>query len=125
MKIVTIIARILLGATFVFFGSNLVHPFLHAPLPTGPAGQMLAGLYAAHFLVLIGLIQVIGGLLLLAGQFVTLGLVLLGPMLVCIDFFHLSVAHSEIPMAMFVTLLWLIVAWAHKHHLAGIFSRRA
>jgi putative oxidoreductase len=125
MKVVTMIARILLGLTFVVFGANLVHPFLHMPMPTGPAGQMMTGLYETHFLVLIGLCQVIGGLLLIIGQYVTLGLVILGPVLVCIDFYHSSVAHDGLPMAAVVTILWFVVYWAHRHHLAGIFSRTA
>jgi putative oxidoreductase len=125
MKIVTIVARILLGAIFVFFGANLIHPFLNMPMPGGAAGQMMVGLYVTHFLILIGLFQFVGGVLMLIGQYVTLGLVLLGPVIVCIDYYHSSVAHSGLPMAAVVTLLWLIVAWAHKHHLAGIFSRRA
>lgn len=125
MKVASTIARVLLGVIFVFFGANLVHPFLKAPMPTGPAGQMIAGLYATHFLILIGLCQVIGGLLMLIGRYVTLGLVILGPVLVCIDFFHLVVVPSGIPMATLVTLLWILVAWAHKHHLAGIFAEKA
>ena len=125
MKVASTIARILLGVIFVFFGANLVHPFLKSPMPTGPAGQMMVGLYATHFLVLIGLCQVIGGLLMLIGRYVTLGLVILGPVLVCIDFFHLVVVPSGIPMAALVTLLWILVAWAHKHHLAGIFAEKA
>lgn len=127
MKVVSTIARILLGLVFVFFGGNLVHPypFMHMPMPTGAAGQMMVGLYATHFLTLIGVCQVIGGLLLLIGQFVTLGLVILGPMVVCIDFFHLSVAHEGLPLATLVTILWILVALAHKHHLAGIFAQKA
>jgi hypothetical protein len=123
MKVVSIVARILLGIIFVFFGANLVHPFLHAPMPTGVAGQLMGGLYASHFLVLIGAVQVIGGLLELIGQFVTLGLMLLGPVIVCIDFFHSMVAPSGLPMAALVTLLWILVAIQYKHRLAGIFAR--
>jgi putative oxidoreductase len=130
MKVVVTIARILMGAIFVFFGGNLValtfgHPYLHQPMPSGAAGQFLGGLYAARFLILIGLIQFIGGLLMLIGRYVTLGLVLLGPMLVCIDFFHASVAQEGLPVAGFVTLCWFLVAYAHKHHLAGIFAAKA
>jgi putative oxidoreductase len=130
MKVVIIIARVLLGLVFLFFGGNMVgvsigHPFLHAPMPTGPAGQFMTGLFVTRFLFLIGLCQVIGGFLELIGQYVTLGLVILGPVIVCIVFFHLSVAHEGLPIAAVVTILWLLVAWAHKHHLAGIFSRMA
>jgi putative oxidoreductase len=125
MKIASTVARILLGIIFVFFGANLVHPFLKQAMPPGPAGQFLGGLYVTHFLVLIGLFQVVGGLLMLIGRYVTLGLVILGPVIVCIDFFHLVVVPSGIPMATLVTLLWILVALAHKHHLAGIFSAKA
>lgn len=125
MKVASTIARVLLGVIFVFFGANLVHPFLKQTMPPGPAGQFLAGLYVTHFLILVGLFQVIGGLLMLIGRYVTLGLVILGPLIVCIDFFHLSVAHEGIPMATVVTVLWILVALAHKHHLAGIFAEKA
>lgn len=125
MKVVTIIARILLGLVFVVFGANLIHPFLPMTMPGGAAGQLLAGLYASHFLLLIGAFQVIGGLLLLIGQYVTLGLVILGPVIVCIDFFHSVDAPSGLPLATVVTILWIVVAIAHKHHLAGIFAQRA
>lgn len=125
MKVVVIIARVLLGLVFVVLGANLVHTFLPMPMPTGVAGQLMGGLYLSHFLVLIGLVQFIGGILLLAGQFVTLGLVFLGPVIVCIDFYHLSVAHDGLPLAAVITILWIVVALAHKHHLAGIFSRTA
>jgi putative oxidoreductase len=130
MKIVAIIARILLGLVFVVFGGNLVgvslgHPYIHAPAPTGAAGQFGTGLFVTHFWFLIGLCQVIGGLLLIIGQFVTLGLVILGPVLVCIVYFHLSVAHEGLPVAGVALILWLIVAWAHRKNLERIFSRTA
>ena len=127
MKIVSTVARILLGLLFVFFGGNLIHPypFLHMPMPAGAAGQLMMGLYATHFLLIIGLCQFVGGLLLLIGQYVTLGLVLLGPIVVCIDYFHAVSAHDGLPMAAVVTILWILVALAHKHHLAGIFSQKA
>lgn len=130
MKVVSLIARILLGLVFVFFGSNVLasgfgHPFLPMTPPPGVAGQVLGALYASHFLVLIGFCQVLGGILMLAGLYVTLGLVILGPVIVCIDFFHLSIAQSGIPLAAVVTLLWFLVYWPHRHHLAGIFAKKA
>lgn len=125
MKVVNMIARILLGVIFVFFGANLVHPFLPMPPPTGAAAQFMAGLYQTHFLALVGLLQVVGGLLMIAGLYVTLGLVILGPMIVCIDYFHLLTAPGGLPMAAVVTVLWILVAYAHRKNLEGIFSRTA
>lgn len=127
MKIASTIARILLGLIFVFFGGNLIHtyPFMHMHMPSGPAGQMMTGLYVTHFLLLIGLCQFFGGVLLLVGQYVTLGLVLLGPVILCIDYYHLVIDHSGLPMAALITILWILVALAHKHHLAGIFAKKA
>lgn len=130
MKVASTIARILLGIIFVFFGANMLgltmgHPILHSPMPPGAADQLLAGLFASHFLVLIGACQVIGGLIMLIGLHVTLGLIILGPVIVCIDWYHLNLEPKGLPMAALVTLLWLLVALAHKHHLAGNFARRA
>jgi putative oxidoreductase len=127
MKILVIVARILLGLIFVFFGGNMVHRYSFMPrqLPPGAAGQLFMGLYTTHFVILIGLCQVIGGLLMLIGRYVTLGLVILGPVLVCILFFHIFVFHPEWPMAALATILWFVVAFGHKHHLAGVFSAKA
>ena len=74
MKILTIIARILLGLIFLVFGSNVFLNFI--PMPPPPPG--LAGDYTKAFLAsgyahFIGGLQVIAGLLLLIGRFVPLG----------------------------------------------------
>src|SRR5215510_5147508 len=75
MKILTIIARILLGLIFLVFGSNVFLNFI--PMPPPPPG--LAGDYTKVFLAsgyahFIGGLQVIAGLFLLIGRFVPLGL---------------------------------------------------
>ena len=41
MKIAVIVARILMGLIFVFFGLNGFFQFIKAPMPTGLAGQFL------------------------------------------------------------------------------------
>jgi hypothetical protein len=40
MKAVTLISRILLGAGFIIFGLNILHPFLASPPP--PEGSLAA-----------------------------------------------------------------------------------
>lgn len=125
MKIVRIIARILLGAIFVFFGSNLIHPFLPmTPPPPGPMRDYMNGLFLSHYIIAIGVFQVIGGLLMLINRYVPLGLVILAPILVNILLVHFLMAPSGIPLACFVTLLWFLVYWQVRSAFRGIFMAK-
>jgi len=125
MKVASLIARLLLGLIFVVFGLNGFLHFIPMPPPTGLAGQFVGALFVSHFTVVIFGIQLIGGLLLLLNRFVPLGLVLLGPVIVNIFFFHALMAPSGLPLAVVVVVLWLIVAWRNKRHLGGILIHRS
>ncbi len=125
MKIIILIARILLGLVFVVFGLNGFLQFLPAQLPPGLAGQFLGALIASHYVVVVSLLQVIGGALLLANRFVPLGLTLLGPVVVNILLFHLLMSPSGLPLAMVVVVLWLIVFYGVRTAFAGLFKARA
>ena len=112
MKIVTMIARYLLGLMFLVFGSNMFLQFITmGQLPPGVAGQFTAALFAAHYFYVVGAIMVISGVLLLVNRFVGLGLTLLGPVLFNILMYHLLMNPGGIGMGAFATLLWLLVAW--------------
>lgn len=122
MKIVAMIARILLGAIFVFFGSNLLFHFLHSAMPTGTFGLYMTALFSSHYIIAVGLFQVIGGLLLLVNRYVPLALVILGAIIVNILLVHFLMAPSGIPLALVVMLLWLLVYWRHRTAFAGIYT---
>ncbi len=121
MKIATIIARVLLGLMFVVFGSNI---FLHfipmPPLPATLAGDFSKALMQSHYIYVVGLLQVIGGLLLLIGRYVPLGLTLLGPVIVNILLFHIFLEPSGLPMAILVAVLALFLLWRHRTHFADL-----
>ena len=121
MKVAVLIARILLGLVFVFFGLNAFFNFLHAPMPPGLAGQFTGALFASHFYVVPFGFQILGGLLMLVGRYVSLGLVILAPILVNILTFHLTMAPGILP-GLVCTLLWLIVFAAHRESFRGILS---
>jgi putative oxidoreductase len=121
MKIAVLIARILLGLVFVFFGLNAFFNFLHAPMPTGLAGQFTGALFASHFYVVPFGFQILGGLLMLAGRYVALGLVILAPILVNILTFHLTMAPGILP-GLVCTLLWFVVFAGHRESFRGILS---
>jgi putative oxidoreductase len=121
MKILTIIARILLGLIFVFFGSNgLLHFLPMPPLPQGVAGEYLHAFFASGYVYVISGFQVIGGLLLLIGRFVPLGLTILGAVIVNIWAFHLLMAPEGLPPAVVVTILELFLVWSYRDRFAGI-----
>ena len=124
MKIVSTIARVLLGLIFVVFGLNGFLQFIPMPAPTGIAGQFAGALYLSHYLVVIMLIQVLAGILLIANRFVPLGLTLLGPVIANIFFFHLFMDPSGLPRAAVVTLLWLLVAYSVRSAFAGLLQQR-
>ena len=124
MKIAVIVARILLGLIFLIFGLNGFFNFLHMPMPPGPAGQYLGVLFVSHYLVVVFLLEVIGGALLLAGQFIPLALVLLGPVMFNILLFHTFLFPSGFPPALFATLLWFIVFFGVRKAFTGIFAQK-
>jgi putative oxidoreductase len=124
MKIAVLIARILLGLMFLVFGLNGFLNFLHMPAPPGPAGQYVGVLFMSHYLHVVFLVEVIGGVLLLSGQFIPLGLVLLGPVLFNILLFHTFLLPSGFPPALFATVLWFIVFFGVRQAFTGIFSQK-
>jgi len=115
MKIVTIIARLLLGLGFVVFGSNA---FLHF-IPMPPIPQTLAGDFTRVFISsgwasVIGALQLIGGLLLLIGRFVPLALTILGAIIFNILVFHALMAPEGFAPAIVVTVLELFLVWRYR-----------
>ncbi len=123
MKIAILITRVLLGLVFVVFGLNGFLDFIpHGPLPGGFAGQWITVLIGTKYFLFVAAVQIIGGVLLLINRYVTLGLVLLGPVIVNILLFHTLMEHSGLPLAIVVALLWALLAYHARRNLSGIFA---
>ena len=125
MKIAVLIARILLGVIFVFFGLNGFFNFLHAPMPAGGAGQYMALLGPTIYMQFVFLVQLVGGALLLSGRFIPLALVLLGPVIVNILLFHITLQPAGLPPGLIATVLWFIIFFGVRKYFAGIFVQKA
>jgi len=126
MKIVTLVARFLLGLMFLVLGLNGFLSFLNmGPPPTGLAGQFMGALFVSHYYWVVAGLQVIGGALLLVNRFVPLALVLLGPVIVNILCYHVFLNHSGAGFAAVVTILWFVVFYAKRQYFSGIFAQRA
>ena len=125
MKIVTLIARLLLGLVFFVLGLNGFLNFLSmGPMPTGLAGQFLGALFVSHYLWVIAALQIAGGALLLVNRFVPLGLTLLGPIIVNIICYHVFLTLMGWPLALVVTILWFIVFYSRRLYFSGIFVQQ-
>ena len=125
MKIAALISRILLGLVFVVFGLNGFFHFMNGPLPSGVAGQFLGALMQSHFVFVISAVELAGGALLLANRYVPLALVLLGPVIVNIFFYHLLMDRSGLIIAIVVIILWGLIALRHRQYFSGLFVQRA
>jgi putative oxidoreductase len=123
MKVLTIIARVLLGLIFVFFGSNgFLHFLPMPPLPQGVTGEYLHAFFASGYVYVISGFQVIGGLLLLIGRFVPVGLTILCAIIVNIWAFHLLMAPelAGLVPAIVVTILEIFLVWRYREAFRGI-----
>src|SRR2546430_55549 len=122
MKIATIIVRVLLGLMFVVFGSNIFLQFIPMPKTPPPplALNFAKALMESHYMLVVGALQVIAGLLLLIGRFVPLGLALLGPVIVNILLFHIFLDPSGLPIALVVSALALFLLWQYRAAFAGL-----
>jgi putative oxidoreductase len=125
MKIAVIVARILLGVIFVFFGLNGFLQFIKAPLPTGLAGQFLMVLFQSHYVLFISAVQLVGGALLLVNRYVPLALTLLGPVIVNIILYHLLLSPEKAQLAVVATVLWIFLFYRYRQYFSGIFVQKA
>ena len=124
MKMVSMIARYLLGLIFLLFGLNGFLHFLPMPPMTGPALQFLTVLAESHYMVVVFLLQLVGAVLLLINRFVPLALTLLAPVIANIFLFHSFLAPSGLPLALIVLVLWILVAASVWSSFKGVLEHR-
>ena len=125
MKILTLIARILLGLVFLIFGLDKFFHFTHAAMPQGVAGQFAGILFTTRYLLIIGAIETVTGLLFLLNRYVPLALTLVGPIIVNILIFGSLMQPSGLAPGIVVTILWFILFYRHRAAFAGIFTQNA
>ena len=122
MRIVSLVAQYLAGVIFLVFGLNGFLNFIPLPPPSGIAGQFMGALYASHYLWVIFGFQVIAGVLLLVNRYVALTVAILAPVIVNILTFHVSMAPSGLPLALFVTVLWAVIFADVRSAFTGLFQ---
>ncbi len=128
MKIAIVICRTLMGLGFTVFGLNILHSFM--PAPTPPEGSLVAQFFAVmvptHWMTLVGVVQLLGGLLVLFGRTAPLGLVLLGPILVNILAFHICIEGGQgIAPGLVFSAFEIFLIYAYRGYFRAIFTVNA
>jgi uncharacterized membrane protein YphA (DoxX/SURF4 family) len=128
MKIAVIISRVLLGLGFVVFGVNILFPFI--PQPPFPEGSMAAQFMAvagpSHWMSVVGLFQIVGGVLVLMGGTAPLGLLLLAPVLVNILTFHIFLTGGEgIAPGLVFSALEVFLLFSYRRYFTDILTTKA
>jgi hypothetical protein len=124
MRILSTIARYLAGIIFVVFGLNGFLNFIPLPPPEGIAGQFMGVLYTSHYLWVIFAFQLVAGVLLLVNRYVPLAVAILAPVIVNILSFHVLMAPSGLPLALFVAVLWAVIFIDVRPAFAALFQAR-
>src|SRR5579862_5702000 len=124
MKTASTIARYLAGLIFLVFGLNGFLNFIPLPPPTGTAGQFMEALVASHYLWVIFAFQLVAGVLLLINRFVPFAVAILAPVIVNILSFHVLMAPSGLPLALFAAVLWAVIFVDVRPAFAALFQAR-
>jgi putative oxidoreductase len=128
MKIAVMICRILLGAGFIVFGANILHSFLPMPPidPASPHGIFFNLMMPSGYMAVVGLFQLVGGILVLIGGTAPLGLALLAPVLVNILAFHVCLDKGEgIAPGLVFSVLEAFLVYSYWGYFKPIFTTKA
>ncbi len=113
----TTIVRILLGLPLVVFGLNMFFNFIpqpSTPLPEGAAAFAGALVKTGYMMKLIGVTQLVVGLMLVTNRFVPLALALFAPFMVNSIAFHAFLEPSGLIMAGIFMAMELYLAWSYR-----------
>jgi uncharacterized membrane protein YphA (DoxX/SURF4 family) len=122
MKIAVLIARGILGLIFTVFGVNGFLNFIPIPELTPEGASFMGVLHDSGYLYVVKIIEIVGGVFLLAGRLVPLSITILGPVVINILLFHIFLDPGGLPMSIIVTAVWSFLLWAHRKHFEGLFA---
>ena len=119
---ITMGIRILFGVFCLIFGLNKFLNFM--PFPPIPGdGEILMGIYfSSGFMKIIGVLEILGGLALIAGKFVPMALIWMTGIMFNAFIFHLLHFVPGIGGAVVGMLLCLILVYAYRDRFKSILS---
>ena len=126
MKKAVSVARRLLGLVLVLFAIDHFVAFLpHREVGAEGAAFLAALGETGYMLPLVHGIELLAGLCLLGGLFAPLALILVGPIVVNIFFFHLFLDPGGLIVAVPLLLLDAFLVWGYRYHFEELLQVKA
>lgn len=124
MKIAIIVVRSLLGLLFLFASVSYFLKLSPAPVLTGAMKEFTEGLDASGYIMpVVKALELICGVLFLTGRFVPLATVVIFPIVVNIVLVHAFLVPEGLPVALFVLLATLFLAYVHRARYQPLLSK--
>ncbi len=126
MKIAMIIVRSLMGLLFLFASIAYFLKLYPQPELTGSMKIFNAGMEASVYLIaLVKAVELICGIAFVSGRFVTLAVVLIAPIIVNIFCVHAFLDPKGLPVAIFLIIGNLFLAYGHRERYRALFSAKS
>ena len=110
----------LLGLLFTVFGLNGFLHFIPQPPPANPVAiQFLTAMSASHYMSVVFLIQLVGGVLLLTGFYVPLAIAILAPVRERPEL-HITMDPGGIGPGAFASILWIVLLLRYRSSFRGL-----
>jgi putative oxidoreductase len=118
----TKIVRIALGLALLIFGANKFLHFIPMEAPTGAAGEFMNSLGASGYIFpVVGVLEVIIGIMLLMKKWVAFALILLAPISINILLFHLFLDIPGLSIALLIVIFNAILIYKHWQQYKPLF----
>jgi putative oxidoreductase len=122
MKIAVTIVRVLMGLMFLFASVAFFLKLIPQPEMSGPIKLFNEGLAASgYFMPFLKVVELIAGLMLVIGLFVPLTAIVIFPITIHIFLVHAFMAPEGLPIAVFMLLGNLFIAWYYRKSYAPLF----
>jgi len=114
--------RILLGVAMIVFGANKFGHFMPMPAPEGDWAVLMGALASSGFLKLIGVLEIVFGLLLVFGKYVPLSLAVIVAIMFNAAVLHGLLDPANITGALVFLILGLVLVYMNKERFSDLLS---
>lgn len=119
---VTMGIRILFGVFLLVFGLNKFIGFMQFPEIPGDGGTLMGIYMSSGFMTIIGVLEIVCGVLLLVGKFVPLALTIASAIMLNAFLFHALHDPKNLAGAILGCILSIILVYAYRDGFKGTFT---